>query len=333
MNKNIIIEFEKLLKQITYDINTASSKKEETTNTFRYRQISNVINIIKKYNKKIKQGSDLKGIKGIGKGTMTRIDEILDKGYLKEININNQNNENIKYIKNLADVIGIGPKKASELVFKHNIKSVDDLIKKHLQKKIKLNEKILLGLKYYKKCKTDIPRSEITKIDTYLQKKITHVNLRLFGIICGSYRRLKNKSGDIDLLIVHPDIKTLKKLKSSKVNYLHLLIKSLKNDKFIVDDMTDKNPVNKYMGFCKYKNNPVRRIDIRYIPYESYYAALLYFTGSGDFNKVMRMKAISLGYKLNEYGIYKNGKRIKVESEKDIFDELGMEYVKPENRK
>lgn len=333
MNKKIIIEFEKLLKQISYDINTSSDKKSETTNAFRYRQINNVLTIIKKYNKKIKRGDDLKDIKGIGKGSIKRIDEILNNGYLKEIHINNQDDKNMKYIKNLESVIGIGTKKASELVIKYNIKTVDDLIKNHLQKKIKLNEKILLGLKYYKKCKTNIPRSEITKIDSYLQKKITSVDLKLFGIICGSYRRLKNKSGDIDLLIVHPSVKTLKKLKSYKINYLHLLIKSLKDDKFIVDDMTDKNPINKYMGFCKYKSNPIRRIDIRYIPYESYYPALLYFTGSGNFNKVMRMKAIKLGYKLNEYGIYKNDKRIKIKSEKDIFDELGMEYIKPENRK
>ena len=84
------------------------------------------------------------------------------------------------------------------------------------------------------------------------------------------------------------------------------------------------------MGFCK--SDKVRRIDIRYVPYKSYYSALLYFTGSGEFNRNMRTVAISLGYKLNEYGLYKNGKKIKVKSEKDIFNELGMEYVDPSKR-
>ena len=48
----------------------------------------------------------------------------------------------------------------------------------------------------------------------------------------------------------------MKRLKASKFN----------NGKpLLIDDMTDKNIVTKYMGFCKYKNNPVRRIDIRYV--------------------------------------------------------------------
>ena len=45
------------------------------------------------------------------------------------------------------------------------------------------------------------------------------------------------------------------------------------------------------MGFCKYKNNLIRRIDIRLIPFESIYAAILYFTGSYELNKIMRINA------------------------------------------
>ena len=41
------------------------------------------------------------------------------------------------------------------------------------------------------------------------------------------------------------------------------------------------------MGMCKIGDNPVRRIDIRFVPYESK-AAILYFTGSGEFNRIMR---------------------------------------------
>ena len=96
--------------------------------------------------------------------------------------------------------------------------------------------------------------------------------------------------------------------------------------------MTDKNIVTKYMGFCKYKNNPVRRIDIRYVPYKYYHSALLYFTGSADLNKQMRSIAIK-GYKLSEYGLFdKNDKRIKTKSERDIFKKLGLEYLHPRLR-
>ena len=82
------------------------------------------------------------------------------------------------------------------------------------------------------------------------------------------------------------------------------------------------------MGFCKYLENPPRRIDIRFINYESYPAALLYFTGSSTLNKKMREIAKKKGYKLSEYGLFdKDGKPIKVESERDIFHKLNMEFL------
>ena len=97
--------------------------------------------------------------------------------------------------------------------------------------------------------------------------------------------------------------------------------------------MTDKKISTKYMGFSKYKNKPVRRIDIRYIPYDSYYSALLYFTGSGDLNKKMRNIAKTKNYKLSEYGLFnENGEKFKVKSERDIFKLLDMEYLPPRLR-
>ncbi len=55
----------------------------------------------------------------------------------------------------------------------------------------------------------------------------------------------------------------------------------------------------------------------------------------------MRTEALKKGYTINEYGIYKtkkvNGKTEKdkvvlVNTEKEIFDIVGMEYLEPENR-
>ncbi len=125
-----------------------------------------------------------------------------------------------------------------------------------------------------------------------------------------------------------------------KKNYLVKLVNALKKANFIIDDLTDKDFEVKYMGFGQHyegkKKYPIRRVDIRYVPYNSYYPALLYFTGSGPFNEKMRGLAKALGYRLNEYGLYKkiNGKlmKVKVTSEKDIFDKLGMDYVEPEER-
>jgi DNA polymerase/3'-5' exonuclease PolX len=42
------------------------------------------------------------------------------------------------------------------------------------------------------------------------------------------------------------------------------------------------------MQIGKYKDNPPRRIDIRFIPSDSWFSALVYFTVSAELNKKMR---------------------------------------------
>jgi DNA polymerase/3'-5' exonuclease PolX len=93
-----------------------------------------------------------------------------------------------------------------------------------------------------------------------------------------------------------------------------------------------ENGKTKYMGICNL-NGILRRIDIRFIPYESFYPAILYFTGSKDLNTKMRQLARINGWILNEYGLFdKNKKMMKVSSEKDIFDYLEMNYLSPDKR-
>ena len=98
-----------------------------------------------------------------------------------------------------------------------------------------------------------------------------------------------------------------------------------------------------------------RRLDLRLVPYDSYHAAMLYFTGSDEHNKLMRNVAIEKGYKLSEYGLYRvlssptkrataattstSATEVKlaerpeaVESEADIFKLLGMPYKTPQER-
>ena len=46
----------------------------------------------------------------------------------------------------------------------------------------------------------------------------------------------------------------------------------------------------------------------------------------------MRGIAKKKGYMLNQNGLYKNGKLITINSEKEIYDLLGIPYVKPKDR-
>jgi DNA polymerase/3'-5' exonuclease PolX len=334
MKNTIIIDnFNNLIKQIKFELDNSKNNKERVIHSFRLQNIKNILKILTNFSDKITSIEQLKNIKGIGKNSLKRIDEILKTGKLSEIKETIINNDYLKYVEELEDVFGIGRKKAIELFSKYNIKSIDELKEKYKAKKIDLPENIAKGLEYYGKYKENIPRKEIDEINNYIQKIIKEIDPQLFGVICGSYRRLQMKSNDIDMLLVHPKIIT--KSQIIKKNYLEILVNKLYENGFIIDSFTGMNVSSKYMGLCRLNNKkPMRRIDIRFIPYESYYYALLYFTGPKDFNRKTRQLAINMNYILNEYGLYnEKGKIFKVSSEKEIFEILGLEFLSPELRK
>lgn len=339
-NKKIIDEFNKLIKQVEYEIDHSVDKKEQIRNTFRLKQIKQSLRVIKEYPDEILSGAQLAHLNGVGKGTVKRIDEILQKGRLSEVIMDNNYALYDSYVEELESVIGIGRKTAFDLIKNYDIKSVKELTNAYKKGKVELNDNILMGLKYHNVYKQSIPRDEILEYDTVLHNIILEIDAELFGVICGSYRRLRPVSNDIDFMIVHPNVRTMEDVNNANHNYLSLLTNKLEKRKIIVDSLTSKDVSTKYMGFCRLdKKHEIRRIDIRFIPYESYYTALLYFTGPGDFNKKMRNIAIDLGYLLSEYGLYKvdevgNKKEmIPMSSEKAVFDALSMEYITPENRR
>lgn len=332
MNDVIIRQFKLLLKQMRMDMNK-SNGKDFTRHSFRLSSTAKVLKILQSLKKNIKNIDDVKNVPGIGKGSLKRIQEILDTGRLSEIRFRNVDTQYLSSIDNLVKIFGIGKKKAHELVVKYNVKNISDLKKLMREKKIELPDNIIKGLKYVNKTKTAIPRSEIDNIYVYLLEKAQNFDRDLNLYICGSYRRLKPKSNDVDVILWHKKLKTKKQSEGS--NIMQDFVQELLSDGFIVDNYTSYDVPTKFMGLCrKDKNSPIRRIDIRMIPVESIHAATLYFTGSGDFNKKMRKIALDMGYTLNEYGLYdSNGKLAgKINSEKDIFDIIGMEYLPPHLR-
>lgn len=336
MNNLIINEFDKVLNLIKIENKLIIDTKINYINQFRIKNLKKVINIIKNLNFEINSVEQIKSIKGIGKKSIDRINEILKKGYLKEVKnydkIINKNDNKIKIIDELVRIIGIGYKIANELVNNYKIKSIEDLKNKINLNKIKVNEKILLGLKYLGKFEGKIPRKEITEINKYLNDLLNKFNNQMFITICGSYRRELDYSSDIDVLLCHLDIIYMSDIYASN-SLLKELIQYLHNKKFIIDDLTDKNYKTKYMGFCKLFDK-IRRIDIRFIPIESYFTALMYFTGSANFNENIRNIAKKKGYKLNEYELVNinDNKKELILSEFDIFNFLNLKYIEPKNR-
>jgi len=72
--------------------------------------------------------------------------------------------------------------------------------------------------------------------------------------------------------------------------------------------------------------------DLRIVKKESFGSALQYFTGSKEHNISTRLIAKKKGLKLNEYGVYKNDKRIAGKNEKEVYQAIGLKYIEPELR-
>ena len=264
---------------------------------------------------------NLKAIPGLGAKLMGKIDEIMEKDTCDAYD----------KIKDIVDprtlfmgIHGIGPVKATKLV-KDGFKTIEDLRNCDNLKEY-LNDVQIKSLPYYEDLQERIPREEIVNHEKYLKQIIKIYDIPPGSIqfcIAGSYRRGTVDSGDIDILFSAKDKKKYSQF-----------IEALRTSGYITEDLA-VGP-KKYNGICKYGNNPCRRIDIMYTKPEEYPFAILYFTGSMEFNMKMRANLLERGLSLNEYSLKDNDTKKPVNHkfavEKDIFDYIGMEYVHPCDR-
>lgn len=63
----------------------------------------------------------------------------------------------------------------------------------------------------------------------------------------------------------------------------------------LTDDLSSSGEHDSYMGVCMLEGSRHRRIDMKVYPAAEYAFALLYFTGSGYFNRSMRLFAEKKG--------------------------------------
>ncbi len=75
------------------------------------------------------------------------------------------------------------------------------------------------------------------------------------------------------------------------------------------------------------------QIDLRAVGPESFGAALHYFTGSKAHNIAIRTRAMRMGLKLSEYGVFdRHGRRIGGAREEEVFRAVGLPFIPPELR-
>lgn len=80
--------------------------------------------------------------------------------------------------------------------------------------------------------------------------------------------------------------------------------------------------------------NIIVKVDIFKADRNIWAFALLHHTGSKEFNIRTRAHALSLGYKLSQYGLFtKDGKQISgLKTEKSILQKINITYLTPRNR-
>lgn len=256
---NILSKLEDLMK-----------KKGEN---FRARAYTKAKEAIILFNEPITEVNQLKGIKGIGNTILTKLQEYVDTGTLSVLE---KAKNNPIFI--FTEVYGIGPKKAEELVKKQNVTTILELRER---KDELLNDVQKKGLKYYEDVLKRIPRKEIDTYEKELKKIFDKVkNKDSTFEIMGSYRRGAKDSGDIDICI--SDL-------NDDSGVFNKFIDALIEKDILIEVLSRGN--TKSLGISKLRRKPARRIDFMFTKHNELAFALLYFTGSKEFNTVMRKRA------------------------------------------
>ena len=338
LKKNSLMKIESI-KSYNKTINK-NSKSSMTYNTEFIKLLSELEELMKKkgeffraraytkakeklilYKNPITEVNQLKDIKGIGNTILNKLQEYVDTGKLQVLE---KAKDNPVYL--LTGVYGIGPKKANELVKKHNVKTIAEL--RDRQDEL-LNDVQKKGLKYYEDVLKRIPRKEIDVYEKELKKIFDKVkNKNSTFKIMGSYRRGEKDSGDIDICISD---------QNDDINVFNNFIDALIEKKILIEVLSRGN--TKSLGISKLTRKPSRRIDFMFTKHKELSFALLYFTGSKEFNTVMRKRALDMGYTMNEHGFHKLSNGNKTEkldkyfpTEQSVFEFLGMEYKTPIER-
>jgi DNA polymerase (family 10) len=266
----------------------------------------------------------LEKIPAVGKSIALKIEEYLKTGkieYYKDL-------KKISPIdfEELTKVEGLGVRKIKKLYDELGIKNLVDLEKAAKDNKIaplfgfgeKTEKNILQSIEFLRQSKGRFLLREILPSIKKIEQRIKNIKGVEKISIAGSARRRKETIGDADILVSVLD--DLDK---------HLIEKIMNT--FVTWDEVVK-VVAKGETKSSVKTQEGLDIDLRVVPLSSYGAALQYFTGSKEHNIAIRRLAIKQGLKLNEYGLYRGVKKIKGETEEEIYEYLGMDWIPPEIR-
>jgi DNA polymerase (family 10) len=261
----------------------------------------------------------LREIPGIGKDLAGKIREIAQTGdaaFHRELVA-----EFPPTILDLLNLQGVGPKTVATLYRELGIRALDDLEKAALDGRIRAlrgmgAKKEALILKALEERKRFAGRHLLpdahdaaAALLSYLRERAPDATVEPVG----SLRRGCDTCGDLDLLASGAPAS-------------------------LMTDFVDYASVERVLGHGDTKSSVLLaggfQADLRLVAADSRGAAMQYFTGSKAHNIALRDRAIGLGFKLNEYGLFRTADDVRVagEREEDIYAALGLDWIPPELR-
>lgn len=262
----------------------------------------------------VENDKDITELPGIGEDLADKIKEICKTGTLKFLK--KLENEEGGSLHELMGIPGLGPKKVKALHQTLGIETLQELDEAAQQGKIgtvegfgeKSEANILKELKRLKERSGRTPYPVARQLAEPLIKYLKQQQIK----IAGSFRRCRETVGDLDILA------SCKRGTDLITHFVHYEE---------VDDVISKGTTRSTVIL-----KSGLQVDLRVIPAVSWGAGLFYFTGSKAHNIAVRKLALKRGLKINEYGVFKNDKRIAGKSEEEMYAQVGLPYIVPELR-
>ncbi len=294
----------------------------EGENHFKVRAYRNAARVIESFSKSIasmaQNGEDLTQLPAIGKEIAAKIAQIVQTGKLDKL-------EKLRHklpagLRSMLSIEGLGPKRVKILYDKLHItdpQMLQDAAASHAISKLpgfgpKTEKKILSGLHLLKQ---EGIRYLYAEAEPYAKQIISHLQKAptLHSVeAAGSFRRCKDTVGDLDILA------------------------TAQNPQQVIDHFVKFDQIAKVITAGDTRSTIVLKnalqIDLRVVEPKHYGAALHYFTGSKSHVLTLRKKAVEEELKINEYGIFKEDKKIAGEDEAGIYKTFGLSYIEPELR-
>ena len=292
-------------------------------NPFRIRAFSNAARAVYDLSEdvnKLAESGELLEVRGIGKSIFADIKSMLATGTFDEFE-----RLSAKVPPGMLEMLrvsGLGPKKAKLIHDKLGVKSLEELEQAGRNGWLaalpgfgeKTQTNILEGIARYRKYQSRFLFSTAWNEASAILDVVRAVPGVKRSMIGGSLRRCRETIGDLDILATAADAAPVMDA------FVHM-----KNVATIVGHGPTKSSVILESGI---------HVDLRVVKDDEFPAAAHYFTGSKAHNTEVRARAKKQGYKLNEYGLFKDESNIAVplKTEESLFEVLGMEFIPPELR-